>query len=244
MRVAVLGASGSWHSRGLIGTLATRRHEVLAIPATRLRSSVGEGKERPLLGPEGAVLDALDLFIVRGLPRGSLEQLIFRTDALRALADHGVRCVNTPRDRTHRQQVVGERAAGSGRRAPGHNRVRTLRRRDAGLRPTGRRRRGQAAVRPDGQRDRAPRGSRRGPSGVSCPGARADRLLRPAHGRPGRPPPRPGSGRRDGARDPLVAGPRRAPRPSARGDAERRRTGSDARRGRPQSRRTSPAWTS
>jgi hypothetical protein len=51
MRVAVLGASGSWHSRGLIGTLATRRHEVLAIPATRLRSSVGEGKDAHVLGP-------------------------------------------------------------------------------------------------------------------------------------------------------------------------------------------------
>jgi RimK family alpha-L-glutamate ligase len=42
-------------------------------------------------------LDALDLLIVRGLPRGSLEQVIFRMDALHVLAAQGVRCVNHPR---------------------------------------------------------------------------------------------------------------------------------------------------
>src|SRR6185437_2824670 len=50
-----------------------------------------------VLGPDGAVLDALDLLIVRGLPRGSLEQVIFRMDALHVLAEQGVRCVNSPR---------------------------------------------------------------------------------------------------------------------------------------------------
>lgn len=42
-------------------------------------------------------MDALDLLIVRGLPRGSLEQVIFRMDALHVLDQQGVRCVNTPR---------------------------------------------------------------------------------------------------------------------------------------------------
>jgi RimK family alpha-L-glutamate ligase len=93
----VLGASGSWHSRGLIGALAARGHEVLAIPATRLESKVDERRDGHVLGPEGAVLDALDLVVIRGLPRGSLEQVIFRMDALHVLAEHGVRCVNTPR---------------------------------------------------------------------------------------------------------------------------------------------------
>ncbi len=97
MRVAVLGASGSWHSRRLIGALSARGHEVLAVPATRLRSRIDEAGETHVLGPDGAVLDRLDLLIVRGLPRGSLEQVIFRMDALHVLADHGVRCVNSPR---------------------------------------------------------------------------------------------------------------------------------------------------
>jgi RimK family alpha-L-glutamate ligase len=97
MRVAVLGASGSWHSRRLIAALSDRGHDVRAIPATRLRSVVDAGGDVHVLGPDGAVLDALDLLIVRGLPRGSLEQVIFRMDALHVLADLGVRCVNTPR---------------------------------------------------------------------------------------------------------------------------------------------------
>ena len=97
LRVAVVGASGSWHSRGLIGALGARGHEVLAVPATRLRSEIDEHGDAHVVGPDGAVLDALDLLIVRGLPRGSLEQVIFRMDALHVLADRGVRCVNTPR---------------------------------------------------------------------------------------------------------------------------------------------------
>jgi RimK family alpha-L-glutamate ligase len=74
-----------------------RGHQALAIPATRLRSQVDANGDAHILGPDGAVLDALDLLIVRGLPRGSLEQVIFRMDALHVLADHGVRCVNSPR---------------------------------------------------------------------------------------------------------------------------------------------------
>jgi RimK family alpha-L-glutamate ligase len=95
LRVGVLGATGSWHSRRLIGALSDRGHEVLAIPATRLQLEVhGDGH---VLGPEGVVLNELDLLLIRGLPRGSLEQVIFRVDALHVLAAHGVRCVNGPR---------------------------------------------------------------------------------------------------------------------------------------------------
>jgi RimK family alpha-L-glutamate ligase len=97
LRVAVLGASGSWHSRGLIGALAARGHEVVAIPATRLRSVVGGADGVHVLAPDGVSLDGLDLLIVRGLPRGSLEQVIFRMDALHVVAEQGVRCVNHPR---------------------------------------------------------------------------------------------------------------------------------------------------
>ena len=42
-------------------------------------------------------LDGCDAVIVRGIPRGSLEQVIFRVDALHALAERGVTCLNGPR---------------------------------------------------------------------------------------------------------------------------------------------------
>ena len=97
LRVGLLGATGSWHTRGLTGALAARGHEVLAIPATRLRSEIDAAGRVRVLGPDDVALDALDLLVVRGLPRGSLEQVIFRMDALHVLAARGVRCVNTPR---------------------------------------------------------------------------------------------------------------------------------------------------
>jgi RimK family alpha-L-glutamate ligase len=97
LRAGVLGASGSWHTRGLLAALSARGHEVLAIPATRLQSEIGEDGKVQVLGPQDTVLDTLDLLIVRGLPRGSLEQVIFRMDALHVLSAHGVRCVNSPR---------------------------------------------------------------------------------------------------------------------------------------------------
>jgi RimK family alpha-L-glutamate ligase len=116
LRAGVLGASGSWHTRGLIGALTARGHEVRAIPATRLRSEIGEDGEVHVLGPEDAVLDALDLLVIRGLPRGSLEQVIFRVDTLHVLSQHGVRCVNSPRaiERTVDKSWASAVLAGAG----------------------------------------------------------------------------------------------------------------------------------
>jgi RimK family alpha-L-glutamate ligase len=46
-------------------------------------------------------LDACDVVVVRGIPRGSLEQVVFRVDALHALAAAGVRAVNGARAIEH-----------------------------------------------------------------------------------------------------------------------------------------------
>ncbi len=123
LRVGVLGATGSWHTRRLLAELAARGHAVLAIPATRLRSEVDDRGDVHVLGPDGDALDtldALDLLIVRGLPRGSLEQVIFRMDALHVLAEHGVRCVNSPRaiERTIDKSWAGAVLAMSGLPTP------------------------------------------------------------------------------------------------------------------------------
>ncbi len=120
LRAGVLGASGSWHSRGLLAALADRGHDVVAIPATRLRSETGGHGEVRVRGPEGTVLDELDLLVIRGLPRGSLEQVIFRMDALHVLADKGVRCVNGPRaiERTIDKSWAGALLGGAGLPTP------------------------------------------------------------------------------------------------------------------------------
>jgi RimK family alpha-L-glutamate ligase len=117
LRVGVLGASGSWHSRRLLDGLAARGHIAVAIPATRLESEIDEDGNVRVMGPDGVRLDALDLLLVRGLPRGSLEQVIFRMDALHLLVEqHGVRCVNSPRalERTIDKSWAGALLAAAG----------------------------------------------------------------------------------------------------------------------------------
>jgi RimK family alpha-L-glutamate ligase len=120
LRAGVLGATGSWHTRGLLDVLRRRGHRVIAVPATRLRSEIGADGAVRVWGPEGEALHELDLLIVRGLPRGSLEQVIFRMDALHVLADHGVRAVNSPRavERTVDKSWAGAVLAGAGLPTP------------------------------------------------------------------------------------------------------------------------------
>jgi RimK family alpha-L-glutamate ligase len=120
LRVGVLGATGSWHTRRLLAALDAHGHATLAIPATRLQSEVDEHGDVHVLGPEGTVLDELDLLLVRGLPRGSLEQVIFRVDALHVLAAGGVRCVNGPRaiERTVDKSWASAMLAGAGLPTP------------------------------------------------------------------------------------------------------------------------------
>jgi len=91
MRVAVLGSTGGWHAERLQRALSARGHECGFAPVTRMVGRIEGG-----LGLRGRelALDACDVVVVRGIPRGSLEQVIFRVDALHALAAAGVRAVN------------------------------------------------------------------------------------------------------------------------------------------------------
>jgi RimK family alpha-L-glutamate ligase len=91
MRVAVLGSTGGWHAQRLERALSARGHECLFAPVTRMVGRIDGG-----FGAcsRDVALDACDVVIVRAIPRGSLEQIVFRVDALHALAAVGVRTVN------------------------------------------------------------------------------------------------------------------------------------------------------
>lgn len=91
LRVAVLGSTGGWHAERLERALTARGHACAFAPVTRLAGRVDGGIA--VRGGEIA-LDACDAVVVRGIPRGSLEQVVFRIDALHALAAIGVRAVN------------------------------------------------------------------------------------------------------------------------------------------------------
>jgi RimK family alpha-L-glutamate ligase len=91
MRVAVIGSTGGWHAERLERALTARGHESAFAPVTRMVGRIDGGFG--LCSREQA-LDACDVVVVRGIPRGSLEQIVFRVDALHALAAVGVRAVN------------------------------------------------------------------------------------------------------------------------------------------------------
>jgi RimK family alpha-L-glutamate ligase len=71
--------------------LTARGHACAFAPVTRLAGRIDGGIA--VRGGEIA-LDACHVVVVRGIPRGSLEQVVFRVDALHALAAAGVRTVN------------------------------------------------------------------------------------------------------------------------------------------------------
>jgi RimK family alpha-L-glutamate ligase len=92
VRVAILGSTGGWHAERLERALTARGHECGFAPVTRMVGRIDGGIA--VRGGELA-LDACDVVLVRGIPRGSLEQVVFRVDALHALAAVGVRAVNS-----------------------------------------------------------------------------------------------------------------------------------------------------
>src|SRR3954452_2399789 len=91
MRVAVIGSTGGWHAERLERALTARGHECLFAPVTRIVGRIDGGFT---MRSREVALDACDAVVVRGIPRGSLEQIVFRVDALHALAAVGVRAVN------------------------------------------------------------------------------------------------------------------------------------------------------
>jgi len=105
MRVAILGQPSNWHTSVLQAALARHGIESSCFPITMLAARVAG---RPLLAatpppvPAGATagmseaLEDYDAVLVRGIPGGSLEQIIFRVDMLHRLENTGVRVINSP----------------------------------------------------------------------------------------------------------------------------------------------------
>lgn len=102
MDVAILtgGLTGSrkglrgagWHVAGLERALTARGHRARVLPIDALVGRVGAAGPRLRAG--GVALDELDAAIVRIIPRGSLEQIVFRMDALHRLQALGVAVLN------------------------------------------------------------------------------------------------------------------------------------------------------
>jgi ribosomal protein S6--L-glutamate ligase len=91
MNIAVLAAADSWYFRDLLRA-AENRHALTPISYRRLAVHVHGGETEITSGVTR--LDRLDAVLVRSMPPGSLEQIVFRMDALARLEAASVTVVN------------------------------------------------------------------------------------------------------------------------------------------------------
>lgn len=88
MRIALLSAGSGWHVRDLQRAAARRDHDARPVDFRRLSASVARRPD---------VLDEFDAILVRTMPPGSLEQVVFRMDLLHRAQARGVAVLNPPR---------------------------------------------------------------------------------------------------------------------------------------------------
>jgi RimK family alpha-L-glutamate ligase len=94
MQVPILAARPGWHTDELLRALRAAGHDGVVLPYEGLVARAGC---RPGLRSRTTDLDGAPAVLARIIPSGSLEQLIWRVDALHRLEDRGVRVVNSPR---------------------------------------------------------------------------------------------------------------------------------------------------
>lgn len=93
MKIGILGRRGSWYVNALQNALSQRAIDAPCFPVTHLTARLA-GVPRVETCSES--LDSYDIILVRAIPGGSLEQIIYRMDALHRLENAGVRIINSP----------------------------------------------------------------------------------------------------------------------------------------------------
>ncbi len=95
MQIAILGHPGSWYCDEIERAARVRGHRVERVAFEQLTGSIGN--EKTILSSGGIDLLSVDAVIVRTMPPGSLEQVVFRMDALWRLESAGVVVLNPPK---------------------------------------------------------------------------------------------------------------------------------------------------
>ena len=94
MHVAILSARTGWQTDELCRALDARGHLGCVLPYDGLIARVG-GAARGLASERTSLLDA-DAVLARIIPSGTLEQIIYRVDALHWIEESGVPVMNSP----------------------------------------------------------------------------------------------------------------------------------------------------
>ena len=106
MKIGILASEGSWYFRDLQRAAAMGGHDCQRLDFERHVARVGRADTSICVNPsplEGGAsfpstnLESLDVIIVRTMPPGSLEQVVYRMDVLGRLAVAGRRVVNSPK---------------------------------------------------------------------------------------------------------------------------------------------------
>ena len=101
MNVAILSSGRGWHTADLTRALEERGHQAHVLPIQALTAQVGampaQVGETPRLAIQGTALEASDAILLRTIPLGSLEQIIFRIDSLHWLERLSVPVLNPAR---------------------------------------------------------------------------------------------------------------------------------------------------
>jgi RimK family alpha-L-glutamate ligase len=91
-KIGILASQRGYHVLALEAALRNRNCEPFYLPITRLTGIVGGG---PALQADNVRLEDCRALLVRTIPAGSLEQIIFRMDALHRLENLGIRVINS-----------------------------------------------------------------------------------------------------------------------------------------------------
>jgi RimK family alpha-L-glutamate ligase len=91
LRIGILSSQLGWHARALHEALLEHHVTPVFFPITRLAAWIG-GQAQLAVYEER--LEDCQAILVRTIPIGSLEQIVFRMDALHRLEDLGIRVLN------------------------------------------------------------------------------------------------------------------------------------------------------
>ncbi|WP_459558527.1 ATP-grasp domain-containing protein [Lacunimicrobium album] len=96
MSVLILGDPQGWYVRELLASAAGLSIEARAMPFEKLSGCV-DGRTLTLNGAEGESLENIRTVVVRSMPPGSLEQVVFRMDLLWSWEQAGIEVINSPK---------------------------------------------------------------------------------------------------------------------------------------------------
>ena len=113
MRIGVLGNEGSWYYRDLARAAAEQGHGIDRLDFSRMTARVNADGGESTAGQASSgtrrlshinvshdlkcLAEKYEAVIVRTMPPGSLEQVVYRMDALSVLESAGVRVINPPK---------------------------------------------------------------------------------------------------------------------------------------------------